>query len=121
QLGRVRLPARGGLDVQPAARALDEVRVPAEARRLLDRAAVRDLQPRRERLGREREVLARVEGERPVVVARVLEAEDELDRARGDDAPWPLPADAVQRVRRIVDVGAGRVVAPLPAEPPVAE
>src|ERR1019366_2026429 len=42
QLRRIRLPSAGELDVQATARPLDEIRMPAEAGRLLDRSGVRE-------------------------------------------------------------------------------
>ena len=95
--------------------------MPAEADRLLGRVVVGELQARAERRRVEREVLARAEGEGPVGIGLMAQLEDDLEGARRDDPPWPLPADAVQRMRRVGDVRARRVVAAAPAKAPVAE
>ena len=57
------------------------------------------------RLGRQREVLARLEGEGPVGVAVVAVAQHHVERAGRDDLPGPAPAHAMQRMRAVVEVG----------------
>ena len=87
QPGGVGLPAPRGFDVQAAARALRKVRMPAQAHRLRRGGAVGDGQVHFQRVGREHEALAQIEGERPVGVGGVRVGQ--LGR-RGQRRQWLL-------------------------------
>ena len=74
-----------------------------------------------ERRGVEREVLARVESERPVGVAGVAQLEHDLERARGDDRHGRCQPTPCSECGESSKFGARRVVAAAPAKAPVAE
>ena len=121
QAAGVAVPTVSQLDMQPAARTLGEIGVPAQTYGLRTGGLVVETQVHFQRAGRQHKTLAHFEGKGPMGVGRVHVAQLGFARALADHLPGTLPGHTVQRVRVVVEVGLRGVFLPEPAKPPVAE